>query len=182
MGQDKAQRRREFLKRLTAGVAVAPWVITAPRARAAVPRSIAFRHTHTGESLSLTYAVGNEYLPQALSAVDRVLRDHRTHAVHPMDPALLDQLHQLTEITGTRSPFQVICGYREPRSNEMLRSRSTGVARQSLHLEGRAVDVRLADVALAELRDAAVSLGAGGVGFYPESNFVHLDTGRVRRW
>jgi uncharacterized protein YcbK (DUF882 family) len=182
VAKDSSHRRRQFLKRLAVGVAAAPWVITAPRARASVPRTIAFQHTHTGEALSLTYAVGDEYLPQALGAVDRLLRDHRTHAVHPMDPALLDQMHRLSEITGTRSPFQIISGYRDPRTNEMLRSRSGGVARHSLHLEGRAVDVRLADVPLAELRDAALSLNAGGVGFYRESNFVHLDTGRVRRW
>lgn len=181
MAGQTAQSRRELLKRLAAGIA-APLIVAAPRARAAVPRAIAFRHTHTGESLSLTFAVGDEYLPQALAAVDRLLRDHRTQAVHPMDPALLDQLHRLAEITGARSPYQVICGYREQHSNEMLRARSSGVARHSLHLEGRAVDVRLADVPLGELRDAALSLRAGGVGFYPESNFLHLDTGRVRSW
>ncbi|HET9699281.1 MAG TPA: DUF882 domain-containing protein [Burkholderiales bacterium] len=170
-----------MLKRLAAGFA-APWIIAAPRARAAAPRGISFQHTHTGEALSLTYAVGDEYLPQALRALDHLLRDHRTHAVHPMDPALLDQLHRLAEITGTRSPFQIISGYRDPRTNAMLRSRSGGVARHSLHLEGRAVDVRLADVPLPDLRDAALSLKAGGVGFYRESNFVHLDTGRVRHW
>lgn len=170
-----------MLKRLAAGFA-APWIIAAPRARAAAPRAISFQHTHTGEALALTYAVGDQYLPQALGAVDRLLRDHRTQAVHSMDPALLDQLHRLAEITGTSSPFQVISGYRDPRTNEMLRSRSGGVARHSLHLEGRAVDVRLADVPLADLRDAALSLKAGGVGFYRESNFVHLDTGRVRSW
>lgn len=182
MVQETPERRREFLKRLAVGLAVAPWIITAPRARAAVPRSIAFQHTHTGESLSLVYAVGDDYLPEALSAIDRVLRDHRVNRVHPMDPALLDQLHRLAGITGTKQPFQVICGYRSEATNEMLRARSRGVAQHSLHPLGQAIDIRLADIPLADLRDAALSLKAGGVGYYAGSKFVHVDTGRVRRW
>lgn len=176
------ERRRQFLKRFAAGIAVAPWIITAPRARAAVPRSLAFQHTHTGESLSLVYAVGDRYLPDALHAVNHLLRDHRANLAHPMDPALLDQLHHLATVTGTAQPFQVICGYRSEATNEMLRARSRGVAEHSLHPMGMAIDIRLADVPLPDLRDAALSLNAGGVGFYPGSNFVHVDTGRVRRW
>jgi len=179
---DAPERRREFLKQLAIGLAAAPWIITAPRALAAVPRSIAFQHTHTGESLSLVYAVGDDYLPEALSAIDRLLRDHRDNRVHPMDPALLDQLNQLASITGTKQPFQVICGYRSEATNEMLRARSRGVAEHSLHPLGQAIDIRLADIPLADLRDAALSLKAGGVGYYAGSNFVHVDTGRVRRW
>jgi uncharacterized protein YcbK (DUF882 family) len=182
MARETPERRREFLKRLAAGLAAAPAIVTAPRARAAVPRSLAFRHVHTGESLSLVYAVGDAYLPDALRAVQRLLRDHRSHAEHPVDPALLDQLQRLAGITGTREPFRIICGYRERRTNEALRGATPGVARHSLHLEGRAVDLSLADIPLAELRDAALSLRAGGVGFYPDSGFLHLDTGRVRRW
>ena len=95
---------------------------------------------------------------------------------------LLDQLHALATVTGSRAPFEVISGYRSPATNASLRAKSGGVAVHSLHLEGRAIDIRLADVSLADLRDAAISLQAGGVGFYPQSRFVHVDTGRVRRW
>ena len=182
MAQEMPERRREFLKRLAVGLAAAPWIITAPRVWASVPRSVAFQHTHTGESLSLVYAVGDEYLPEALRAVNHVLRDHRANRAHSMDPALLDQLHQLAGVTGTKQPFQVICGYRSEATNEMLRARSGGVARHSLHPLGQAIDIRLADIPLPDLRDAALSLKAGGVGYYAGSNFVHVATGRVRRW
>jgi uncharacterized protein YcbK (DUF882 family) len=151
-------------------------------ANAGVPRIVTFSHTHTGESLSLAYAHGDTYLPDALARVNWFLRDFRNGESQPIDPQLLDRLHLLSELTGTRAPFEVISGYRSPATNEALRRRGGGVASHSLHLEGRAIDVRLADVALADLRDAATSLRAGGVGFYPESRFVHLDTGRMRRW
>jgi uncharacterized protein YcbK (DUF882 family) len=181
-GADTRGRRR-FLGRLACGIAVAPWLLVGRGALASAPaRSLAFEHTHTGESLSLIYAVGDRYVPEALRAVDWLLRDYRTGDIHPIDPALLDQLQRLASVTGSRAPFQVICGYRSAATNEMLRGRGGGVARHSLHLEGRAIDIRLGDVALADLRDAALSLKDGGVGFYPESNFVHVDTGRVRRW
>jgi uncharacterized protein YcbK (DUF882 family) len=140
------------------------------------------RHTHTGESLSLAYAHGDAYLPDALARLNWFLRDFRNGESRPIDPQLLDRLHLLGELTGTRAPFEVISGYRSPATNAALQQRGGGVASHSLHLEGRAIDVRLADVALADLRDAATSLRAGGVGFYPESRFVHLDTGRTRRW
>jgi uncharacterized protein YcbK (DUF882 family) len=152
------------------------------RAGAGAPRMVSFRHTHTGESLSLAYAHGDTYLPDALARVNWFLRDFRNGESRPIDPQLLDRLHVLCELTGTKAPFDVISAYRSPSTNEMLQRRGGAVASRSLHLEGRAIDVRLADVALAELRDAAISLRAGGVGFYPESRFVHLDTGRLRRW
>ncbi|HSD59720.1 MAG TPA: DUF882 domain-containing protein [Burkholderiales bacterium] len=180
--QDAPEGRRECLKRLAIGLAVAPWIVATPRARAAVPRSIAFQHTHTGESLSRVYAVGDDYLPDALRAVNHLLRDHRANLIYPIDPALLDQLHSLAAVTGTSQPFQVICGYRSEATNEMLRARSRGVAQHSLHPLGQAIDIRLADIPLPDLRDAALSLKAGGVGYYAGSNFIHVDTGRVRRW
>jgi len=152
------------------------------RASAGAPRMVSFRHTHTGESLSLAYAHGDTYLPDALARVNWFLRDFRNGESRPIDPQLLDRLHVLCELTGTKAPFDVISAYRSASTNQMLQRRGGGVASRSLHLEGRAIDVRLADVALAELRDAAISLRAGGVGFYPESRFVHLDTGRLRRW
>jgi uncharacterized protein YcbK (DUF882 family) len=150
----------------------------------AMPRSLRFEHTHTGEKLALTYAVGDQYVASALDQIEHFLRDFRNGATHAIDPGLLDQLHLLSAATATRAPFQVISGYRSPATNAMLRREGHGVAAQSLHLQGKAIDIRLADIALADLRDAALSLRAGGVGFYPSpaSDFVHVDTGRVRRW
>ena len=146
------------------------------------PRALALEHTHTGEKLALVYARGDVYLPEALHSVNHFLRDFRNDETHAIDPTLLDQLHVLAAVTATKTPFQIISGYRSPATNRMLREHSHGVASQSLHLQGQAVDIRLADVSLADIRDAALSLRAGGVGFYPTSDFIHVDTGRVRRW
>jgi uncharacterized protein YcbK (DUF882 family) len=145
-------------------------------------RTLAFRHTHTGEALSIAYAHGDSYLPQALARVNWFLRDFRTEEMRAIDPRLLDQLHALAAVAGSHAPYEVISGYRSTTTNQALRHRGGGVAEHSLHLEGRAIDIRLADVTLADLRDASISLQAGGVGYYPQSQFVHLDTGRVRRW
>lgn len=146
-------------------------------------RTLSFRHTHTGEALALAYAAGNAYLDEALGRINWFLRDFRSGRAHAIDPALLDQLHRISQVTGSRAPFEVISAYRSAETNEMLRrTGGGGVASRSLHLEGRAIDIRLGDVGLADLRDAAASLRAGGVGFYPQSRFVHVDTGGVRRW
>jgi uncharacterized protein YcbK (DUF882 family) len=145
-------------------------------------RWLSFLHTHTGERLSIVYAYGDRHVPDALASLDWLLRDFRNDSTHRIDPALFDQLHTLHRATASRAPFEIISGYRSPQTNAMLHQKSDGVATRSLHLVGQAIDVRLADVPLADLRDAALSLRAGGVGFYPGSNFVHVDTGRVRRW
>ena len=146
------------------------------------PRALAFHHTHTGERLEVEYFHDGVYLPDSLQTVDQFLRDFRTGDVHPIDPGLLDLLHELTDQTETSKAFQVISGYRSPATNEMLRHRSEGVAAGSLHMQGQAIDIRLPDVPLAKLRAAALSVARGGVGYYPASDFVHVDTGRVRRW
>lgn len=153
----------------------------APASRAP-SRTLRFDHTHTGEKLTVTYTAGDRYLPSALMEIKRFLRDFRTGDTHAIDPQLLDQLHMLAALTASPAPFEVISGYRSPATNSGLRAHSSGVASHSLHLDGRAIDIRLAHIALADLHEAAVSLRAGGVGFYPGSNFVHIDTGRVRRW
>ena len=173
--------RRRFLS--CAGT-VATGVLLSPNPALAVvtERRLAFRHTHTREELSLAYASVVGYRPDALSRIDQFLRDFRTGDVHAIDPSLLDLLNDLAALSGTSEPYHVISGYRSPRTNSMLRSRSEGVARHSLHMDGRAVDIRLPDVPLRQLRDAAVALGRGGVGYYPGSDFVHVDTGRVRTW
>jgi uncharacterized protein YcbK (DUF882 family) len=153
-----------------------------PAAGAGRARELSFHHLHTGERLTIVYREGDVYLPHALAALDRLLRDHRTGTVHPFDPALFDLLFRLREMTGGRGTYQVICGYRTPGSNSYLASRTEGIGGRSRHMEGKAIDVRLTGVPLVRLRDAALSLGGGGVGFYPRSDFIHLDTGPLRRW
>lgn len=173
-GMSKLSRRR-----LLAALAAAPVMA---HARSSEPRVLAFSHLHTGERLEVEYHSAGRYLPDALDAVNRLLRDFRTGDVGTMDPALLDLLHALRERTGSRQPYEIISGYRSPATNQMLHERSSGVATKSLHMSGQAIDIRVADVPLAGLRQAALSLQRGGVGFYPGSNFVHVDTGRVRAW
>jgi uncharacterized protein YcbK (DUF882 family) len=145
-------------------------------------RELRFSHTHTGERLVIEYFRGGTYLPEALTRVNYLLRDFRSGEIHGIDLGLLDLLHGLATTTETSKPFQVISGYRSPATNDMLRHRSEGVAAGSLHLKGQAIDIRLADVPLAKLRQAALAARRGGVGFYPASDFVHVDTGRVRMW
>jgi len=145
-------------------------------------RILSFLHTHTLERVTVPYFADGSYLPGGLSRLDAFLRDHRTGEEHPIDPALYDLLNDVRLATRARSPFQVISGYRSPQTNEMLREHGRGVAGGSLHLKGRAIDVRLSDVKTAVLRDAGLDLARGGVGYYRASDFVHLDTGRFRRW
>lgn len=172
--------RRSFLAAVGAAT---PVLATVRRLRAASGvRTLHFDHTHTGERLSIDYARDGQYVPDALTTVNHFLRDFRTGDVHAIDPALLDLLHGLAGRTGTARPFQVISGYRSPATNAMLREHSEGVAKNSLHMQGQAIDIRLADVPLLQLRSAAIAAGRGGVGFYPASDFVHVDTGRVRAW
>ncbi|HEY0879696.1 MAG TPA: DUF882 domain-containing protein [Zeimonas sp.] len=144
---------------------------------------LAFLNTHTGEKLDVVYREGRRYLADALAEIDRLLRDHRSGDVHEIDRTLLDQLARLQGLLDVgKRPFHVISGYRSPRTNAALAARSRGVATRSLHLQGRAVDVRMPGLELRTLHRAALSMQAGGVGHYARSNFVHLDTGRVRRW
>jgi uncharacterized protein YcbK (DUF882 family) len=146
------------------------------------PRKVALHNLHTGESLQAIYWDEGRYVPDALAAVDKVLRDFRTGDQHPMDPGLLDLLNTLHGKVESRGPFQVISGYRSPRTNAMLHEHSDGVASKSLHMQGMAMDIRVEGVALDHLHKAALDIGGGGVGYYPTSNFVHVDVGRVRRW
>lgn len=151
----------------------------------AAPRKASLHNLHTGEKISAVYYENGQYVPDALQAVNKVLRDFRTGEVHPMDRKLIDLLHFLSAKVETDKPYQIISGYRSPHTNKMLQAKggeSSGVATHSLHMDGQAMDVRLDGIQLAHLRDAALGLKLGGVGFYPVSNFVHVDTGRVRRW
>jgi uncharacterized protein YcbK (DUF882 family) len=144
-----------------------------------------FYHTHTGERLNVVYRRGDRYIPGALDELDHFLRDHRTGDVRHFDPRLFDLLYDLTASLGdSGGEIDVICGYRTPWSNEFLRTRSvhTGVALHSLHMQAEAIDIRLPGIPTAELRDAALRLHRGGVGYYRSSDFVHVDVGRVRQW
>ncbi len=167
---------------LAAGLGFAGAAMFGAPAAAASGRKLALLNLHTGERLSATYWEAGAYLPDALSAIDRILRDHRTDEVHPIDPRLLDLAAEVTGAMGSSGPIQIISGYRSPRSNAALRRSSNGVARRSLHMEGQALDIRIPGALLAQVRDTAWSLQRGGVGYYPGSDFVHVDVGRPRRW
>lgn len=145
-------------------------------------RRVKFQHAHTGESLDAVYFEQGEYLPDALASINHLLRDFRTGEQYPMDPSLLDALATLFAQTGERGAFEVISGFRSSKTNNMLRRNTSGVAEGSLHMVGRAVDVRLTSTRTDQLREAAMGLEVGGVGYYSRSNFVHIDTGRVRFW
>src|SRR5262245_7909752 len=174
--------RRFFLKGAAAALASAAFsqrrLFAGPREE----RILSLFNTHTSERITLPYFADGAYLPESLARLCTFLRDHLTGEEHPIDPALYDILNDLKLATRTRSSFQVVSGYRSASTNAMLRAHGSGVAEKSLHLQGRAIDVRLADVDSAVLRDAAIELQHGGVGYYRQSDFVHVDTGRVRRW
>ncbi len=172
--------RRAFLKRAGAAlVAIAP---VAAWARGSECRSLSFLHTHTGETLSCVYYQEGVYDAATLARVNHFLRDFRTDEVHAIDPGVLDILFAVRLRADRDDPFHVISGYRSPTTNAWLHSRSSGVARHSLHMEGRAIDVRLPGLPTRRLRDIGLAMRRGGVGYYPASDFVHLDTGRIRSW
>jgi uncharacterized protein YcbK (DUF882 family) len=140
-------------------------------------------HTHTNERIDIVYRRGENYVPSAVDRLDEFLRDHRTGDVHALDPHLFDILHDLAVAVGKpESEIDIVCGYRTPWSNEFLRRTTVGVAAHSLHMEGEAIDIRIPGVNTLALRNAAVTLHRGGVGYYPESKFVHVDVGPVRWW
>lgn len=155
-----------------AGAAGARWV----------SRWLELFNTHTAEAISLAYRDARGFVAPALGKLNLLLRDHRVNEAAPIDPTLFDQLADLAEAAGVEPRYEIISGYRSPRTNAMLAGASHGVARRSLHMEGRAIDVRLKGVSCADLRDLALTAGRGGVGYYRRSDFVHLDTGRVRSW
>jgi uncharacterized protein YcbK (DUF882 family) len=146
------------------------------------PRWVKLRNIHTDEKLEAVYWDKGQYVPDAVVALNKVLRDYRNDEVHPMDIRLYDILDQIQTRTGSKSHFQVISGYRSAATNRMLAERSGEVAKRSLHMDGKAMDIYLEDVGLEHVRAAALDIGHGGVGYYPTSNFVHVDVGPVRRW
>jgi len=174
-------RRRILLWGLASSCAAAPvpcWAASLAGTR----RSLSFVNLHTGETLDAVYWSKGAYQRNALTDINHLLRDFRTGDVRAIDVRLLELLHALQAKMGTRSAFQVISGYRSPATNAMLAARSDGVARQSYHVRGMAIDISLADRQLPALRDAALDLRSGGVGYYPKPGFVHVDVGPVRTW
>ena len=180
-GDPMPMDRRRFL---TASLAAAAGLCSVATAVAAAPdvHRLKFYHIHTGEKLDIAYREKGVPVEGALTEINRYLRDFRTEQVHEIDLKLLDTLHELFRTFDGRGNFEVISGYRSPRTNAALRHATTGVAENSLHIQGRAIDARLTSAKTVALRDAAIALRRGGVGYYAESNFVHLDTGAFRSW
>ena len=183
---DRTLGRRRFLKvtLLSALAAAFPASrsLASPSEPAAPVKALSLFNTHTGETIRAAYWENGRCVPDALAGINRVLRDHRSGETHPIDPQLLDLLHALSRKLETRAPFHVISGYRSPTTNAALREQGRGVASGSLHIVGKAIDIRVPGVGLTDLRSSALALGAGGVGYYPRSDFVHVDVGRVRSW
>jgi uncharacterized protein YcbK (DUF882 family) len=175
--------RRNLVIGLAAAAALVVTIPSALAARRQVGiRSLALNNLHTGERINTVYWHDGRYVPEALRNINWVLRDHHTDQVCRINPELLDLLTQLQTKLRTREPFQIFSGYRSPATNAMLAAMTDGVAQNSLHMQGMAVDIRVPDRSLVKVQRAALSLEAGGVGFYPRSDFVHVDVGRVRRW
>jgi len=182
-------RRRQCLKFgaalacASAGQLLAQPALCEPDApAAALPRHLTLHNLHTSDVLDIDYSQGGVYLPDAMAKIMQVLRDFRTNEQHDIDPVLLDDLCNLAAALRVEPVFDVISGYRSPQTNELLRSQSNGVALHSLHMDGRAIDVRLAGVDCGDLAARALILGRGGVGYYRRSDFVQLDTGPPRSW
>ncbi len=166
------------------GAHAAEWVVQPANfiVQPATARALSFYNVHTGETLKTVYFERGEYVPGALAEVNYFFRDFRANQIRPIDPHLLDLLHRINYALGTSQPFNLISGYRSPATNAWLASQSEGVARHSLHMYGMAADINVQGRSLALLQIVALTMRSGGVGYYPRSDFVHVDIGRVRRW
>lgn len=177
--------RRSFIKQVACGAlltAASPGIAHAAKGRFPAHKTLDFEHTHTGEKLKLTYFEKDHYIKGALKEINHLLRDFRTGDIYPIDVDLLDQLHDLKMIVGSKRPFEIISGYRSAYTNNRLHDETSGVAQNSLHIQGRAIDIRIEGIDSQYIRRAALAMRRGGVGYYPESDFVHLDTGKFRFW
>lgn len=177
-----AASRRKFL---TFGLGTAGLtLISSKSAWAAIPRErrLSFHHLHTGERTRTVYWANGRYIPESLREINKLMRDFRTDEVKRMDPRVLDILYGLGRTVECTTAFTVIGGYRSPATNAMLAEVGSGVAKHSLHLKGQAIDLSLPGCSLGDLRRAAMSLRAGGVGYYPSSDFIHIDCGPLRSW
>ncbi|MDP3120251.1 MAG: DUF882 domain-containing protein [Sulfuricurvum sp.] len=183
MDQKNLMNRRSFLKIATVASAV-PFFPSIILGKTDVPykKSLSLHNIHTGENINTTYWADGSYIPEALSQMNHLLRDYRTDAATEMDTELFDLLYSIRTNLDTVKPFNVISGYRSPQTNAMLNNHSSGVAKKSLHMQGKAIDISLPGRNLSELRKIAMNLKQGGVGYYPSSDFVHVDVGRVRYW
>ncbi len=179
--QTNLERRGLLLGAGAAVAAIAAPAIVRAQGISGVRRA-ALHNLHTGDTFNEVFYTNGTYVPDALAEAMRVLRDWRNGEEHVMDPRLFDALHAISARLDTGRPYQVISGYRSPRTNAMLHARSFGVAEHSQHMLGKAIDVRIEGVELRNLRKAALDVSAGGVGYYPVSNFVHVDVARVRQW
>jgi uncharacterized protein YcbK (DUF882 family) len=175
-------RRRMVLATGALAGAAALWGRSSTAAADVQSRRIDLANLHTGERLEIEYFRDGAYLTEALAAIDTLLRDFRSGEKHAMDPKLMDYLVDVAARVGAPPAYSVISGYRSPETNERLHERSSGVSQHSLHMQGRAIDVRMTGVGCADLAARAQDLKRGGVGYYRQSNFVHLDTGAFRTW
>jgi len=172
-----------FLTLLMVPTLVASTSPTGPDAPLNRQYRLRFLHTHTGEKLDVVYKEGDSYVPEALAELDHFLRDYRNGEVRHYDPRLFDLLYELLDAAGRPGAWiSVVCGYRNLHTNSYLRSHGHGVAKHSLHMQAMAIDIRLPGTSTAKLRDLALALNEGGVGYYAGSDFIHVDVGRVRRW
>ncbi len=144
--------------------------------------NVSFSNQRSGETFSGVYRVGDKYLPEAFERINYVMRDVRADEVFPMDPRVIDIIALVHKHLQADEPYTMLSGYRSPNTNAALRSNGEGVAKRSLHMSGQAIDVRLGEISARNIREAAVHLGAGGVGYYPKSGFVHMDSGAFRTW
>ena len=176
--------RRFFLQKSTQ-IALGLTIVSAPSlswAKIMGKRTLSFYHTHTQQTLDVTYAWGKMYSPKALRQINYFLRDYKTGKTHPIDPKLLDILWTIQGEMGRKGVYEVISGFRSPQTNRQLRNHSRGVAGHSLHMKGRAIDVRYSGIETDQIQQCAVEMKSGGVGYYAKSDFVHLDTGSYRTW
>ena len=188
----KQHSKRQFMARCATGVLTLSFASHVQALRSSglltsgidlnQPRELSFYHTHTGKNLSVVYHDGESYLSPMLREINQFLGDFRTGEIHPIDSNLLDALYLLQQKTGVENNYEIISGYRSAKTNAKLRNKSNGVAKRSLHMQGKAVDIRLVGVNTKQLRDTAIAMKIGGVGYYRRSDFIHLDTGRVRYW
>lgn len=177
--------RRTFLKMGASAIVTTVFahpVLAAVDPKKHEPHILSFYNIHTGETLKTCYRSRGKLIHRAVNRISHIMRDHRTGEIKPVDPNLLDLLHRIAMEEKPHAPFSIISGYRSPSTNEALRKVTTGVAPKSLHMEGRAIDIRIPGCQTAALRKRAVNLRCGGVGYYPKSDFVHLDTGPVKAW
>lgn len=177
--------RRKFAKFSIAGMALAAsgaLSILPASARQTIGHEVSIRNAHTGERYRGVYRIGSYYVPSAFRKINRVMRDHRTGDIYPIDPELIDTVARIQRDCRCGDSIDILSGYRSPKTNNMLRRNTGGVARNSYHMKGQAADIRVPGSSTKKVRNAARALRVGGVGYYPNSGFVHVDTGKVRTW